>query len=64
MIIPSTGPKQQTQSLCDAKDQDVLAYATSGIAGPPVESTEADALIKLTRDEAAETVKYFETEHE
>jgi archaellum biogenesis ATPase FlaH len=56
--------KRKAYAICAAKDQDVLAYATSGIAGPPVESTEADALIKLTRDEAAETVKYFETEHE
>src|ERR1700734_3603695 len=56
--------KRKAYAICAAKDQDVLAYTTSGIAGPPVESTEADALIKLTRDEAAETVKYFETERE
>jgi hypothetical protein len=50
-------------AICAATDQDVLAYATSGIDGP-LESTDADALINWERNEAAETIKYFETEHD
>jgi hypothetical protein len=56
--------RRRAYAICAAKDQDVLAYATSGIVAPPLGSTDADALINWARDEAAETVKYFETEHD
>jgi hypothetical protein len=50
-----------------ATDEEVLAYATSGmeaIAVPQLGTPDADVLIKWERDDAAETVRYFETEHE
>ena len=47
-----------------ATDEQILEFATRGIAGPPSGSSEAASLIKWERDEAAETVKYFETEHD
>jgi len=55
--------RHRSYALCAATDQDVLAYATSEIVAPPLGSTNADALIKWARDEAAATVKYFENEH-
>jgi AAA domain len=56
--------RRRAYAICAAKDRHVLAYATSGIVAPPLGSPDADALIKWHRDNAAETVKYFETEHE
>jgi hypothetical protein len=56
--------RRRAYAVVAATNEDVLAYVTSGSVGPPLGSTNADALIKWARDQAAETVKYFETEHD